>query len=112
SASTEVTTALWTRSADTYTLQVVIDLSRQQARNDAIIAANKARQAANPEPPIDPGQQGVNRSTYFIGNTIANLRGLDPAFHCGRTLTLVDGRRTLRPLPPPSSSSSPPPRPP
>src|SRR5690606_28667023 len=30
--------------------------------------------------------------SFFIGNTIANLRGLDPAFG-SRTLTLVDGRR-------------------
>jgi beta-lactamase regulating signal transducer with metallopeptidase domain len=31
-------------------------------------------------------------SNSFIGPTIENLRGMDPVF-CGRTLTLVDGRR-------------------
>jgi outer membrane receptor protein involved in Fe transport len=36
----------------------------------------------------------ANRGQYFIGNTIANLRGLDPAFG-SRTLTLVDGRRMV-----------------
>src|SRR5690606_41330988 len=34
----------------------------------------------------------MDRGSYFIGNTIANLRGLDPTFG-SRTLTLVDGRR-------------------
>src|SRR5690606_28753054 len=34
----------------------------------------------------------MDRGSYFIGNTIANLRGLDPTFGT-RTLTLVDGRR-------------------
>jgi hypothetical protein len=38
------------------------------------------------------------RSTFFIGNTIANLRGLDPTF-AGRTLTLIDGRRPARSAP-------------
>ncbi|HWL63557.1 MAG TPA: TonB-dependent receptor [Steroidobacteraceae bacterium] len=45
------------------------------------------------------GQQGggmerTDRGSMFIGNTIANLRGMDPAFG-SRTLTLVDGRRTV-----------------
>ncbi len=34
------------------------------------------------------------RDSYFIGNTIANLRDLDPSFGA-RTLTLVDGRRAV-----------------
>jgi hypothetical protein len=37
------------------------------------------------------GMEGVDRGTYFIGNTIAKLRGMDPAFG-SRTLTLVNGR--------------------
>jgi hypothetical protein len=45
------------------------------------------------------GQQGggmerSDRGSLFIGNTIANLRGMDPAFG-SRTLTLVDGRRVV-----------------
>ncbi|MEO8316310.1 MAG: von Willebrand factor type A domain-containing protein [Pseudomonadota bacterium] len=35
-----------------------------------------------------------DRNGFFVGNTIANLRGLDPAFG-SRTLTLVDGRRMV-----------------
>src|SRR5690606_29965674 len=38
------------------------------------------------------GVESLDRSSFFIGNTVANLRGLDPAFGT-RTLTLVDGRR-------------------
>jgi outer membrane receptor protein involved in Fe transport len=38
------------------------------------------------------GVESLDRSSFFIGNTVANLRGLDPVFG-SRTLTLVDGRR-------------------
>jgi outer membrane receptor protein involved in Fe transport len=38
------------------------------------------------------GMDTMDRGSYFIGNTIANLRGLDPTFGT-RTLTLVNGRR-------------------
>ncbi len=38
------------------------------------------------------GMESLDRSSFFIGNTVANLRGLDPTFG-SRTLTLVDGRR-------------------
>ena len=40
------------------------------------------------------GMEGLDRGSFFIGNTIANLRGLDPTFGT-RTLTLIDGRRTV-----------------
>ena len=40
------------------------------------------------------GMEGVDRGSYFIGNTIANLRGMDPAYG-SRTLTLVNGRRVV-----------------
>jgi outer membrane receptor protein involved in Fe transport len=40
------------------------------------------------------GMETMDRSSFFIGNTIANLRGLDPTFGT-RTLTLVDGRRMV-----------------
>jgi hypothetical protein len=36
----------------------------------------------------------TDRGSFFIGDTIANLRGMDPSFG-GRTLTLVDGRRVV-----------------
>ena len=38
------------------------------------------------------GMERLDRGSFFIGNTIANLRGLDPTFGT-RTLTLIDGRR-------------------
>ena len=38
------------------------------------------------------GMERLDRGSFFIGNTIANLRGLDPTFG-SRTLTLIDGRR-------------------
>jgi outer membrane receptor protein involved in Fe transport len=38
------------------------------------------------------GMESLDRGSFFIGNTIANLRGLDPTFGT-RTLTLIDGRR-------------------
>jgi outer membrane receptor protein involved in Fe transport len=40
------------------------------------------------------GLDTIDRGSFFIGSTIANLRGLDPAFG-SRTLTLIDGRRTV-----------------
>jgi outer membrane receptor protein involved in Fe transport len=42
----------------------------------------------------NPPEDTADRTQYFIGNTIANLRGLDPAFG-SRTLTLIDGRRVV-----------------
>jgi hypothetical protein len=51
-----------------------------------------ARVQAVPVQTTDVIPEGHNRGSLFIGNTIANLRGLDPTFG-GRTLTLVDGRR-------------------
>jgi outer membrane receptor protein involved in Fe transport len=40
------------------------------------------------------GTRELDRGSFFIGSTIANLRGMDPAFG-SRTLTLIDGRRTV-----------------
>jgi hypothetical protein len=77
-----------------------------------------AREPAAPRftlpPPVGPSEvEPQDRGSYFIGNTIANLRGLDPAF-CGRTLTWVDGRRTVpgqsqavRPPQPPQAGANP-----
>jgi secreted protein with Ig-like and vWFA domain len=44
------------------------------------------------------GGAAGDRSAQFIGNTIANLRALDPTFG-SRTLTLVDGRRVVSTAP-------------
>jgi outer membrane receptor protein involved in Fe transport len=44
-----------------------------------------------------PGMSGNllgMQSSFFIGQTIANLRGLDPTFG-SRTLTMIDGRRVV-----------------
>jgi len=40
------------------------------------------------------GMESLDRGSYFIGQTIANLRGMDPTFGT-RTLTLIDGRRSV-----------------
>jgi Ca-activated chloride channel family protein len=56
--------------------------------NPALVAAQTAPGA----PPV--GGAARDRADYFVGNTIANLRGMDPAFGT-RTLTLVDGRRVV-----------------
>jgi outer membrane receptor for ferrienterochelin and colicin len=40
------------------------------------------------------GNNEIDRGSLFIGNTVANLRGMDPVFGT-RTLTLIDGRRTV-----------------
>jgi Ca-activated chloride channel family protein len=53
-----------------------------------------AEPAAAGAAPALGGQSEADRNAFFIGNTIANLRGIDPAFGT-RTLTLVDGRRVV-----------------
>ncbi len=42
----------------------------------------------------DDQEGSIGRNSFFIGNTIANLRGMDPTFGT-RTLTLIDGRRVV-----------------
>lgn len=54
--------------------------------------AKAADCASNAQPPAAADQGGA----FFIGTTIACLRGLDPTFGA-RTLTLIDGRRAVRP---------------
>lgn len=78
----------WTRRVDEYTLQFFG--TKAAPRINTMLPAQPAPvQAARPD-----DAAGMNRSSFFIGNTIANLRGLDPTFGC-RTLTLIDGRRTV-----------------
>jgi outer membrane receptor protein involved in Fe transport len=40
------------------------------------------------------GNNEIDRGSFFVGQTVANLRGMDPTFGT-RTLTLVDGRRQV-----------------
>jgi outer membrane receptor protein involved in Fe transport len=40
------------------------------------------------------GNNEIDRGSFFVGQTVANLRGMDPTFG-SRTLTLVDGRRQV-----------------
>jgi hypothetical protein len=101
--------ATWTRHSESYTLQVVMDKSKP--RPQKITAANLGERpsqgpvaaqipiATTPQGPV----QNIDRGSFFIGNTIANLRGTDPWIACGRTLTLIEGRRMLgeQPRPPP-----------
>jgi len=91
--------AVWTRQPDSYTLEVVIDRSMPGAVVDVSAALKSLVPRNVPQPypipnwqPNAPSKQ--DRASFFIGNTIANLHGLDPSF-CGRTLTILDGRRTV-----------------
>jgi hypothetical protein len=98
-ASTSIAAALWTRRLDSYTLQIVFPSSDQGCGAPrAPATAGTAQQTQS----VPQGTE-IDRSVYFIGNTIANLRGLDPCFGA-RTLTLVDGRRSVPGISPPDSS--------
>jgi len=81
-------TASWTRQPDYYALQVVMETSRP-APPRAVVPPNVPA-----TPPSTTGNDSAERGSFFVGRTIPNLRGLDPAFGC-RTLTLVDGRRVV-----------------
>jgi hypothetical protein len=84
-------TASWTRQPDFYTLQVVMETAKPRPPR----ASTPASQPESQPPPSNAVRDvSPDRSSFFIGNTIANLRGLDPSFGC-RTLTLVDGRRAV-----------------
>jgi hypothetical protein len=87
-ASEKVLAALWTRRPDSYTLQLVLDRSRYEVTHDPV-ASPRVESAL---PPAAQGNENTATANFFIGTTIANLRGLDPCFG-DRTLTLVDGRR-------------------
>jgi hypothetical protein len=83
----QVTDARWMRLPDAYVLKVVIDRPATPARSESATADQPAVSTG-------PQMERSDRSSFFIGNTIANLRGMDPAFGC-RTLTLIDGRRVV-----------------
>jgi hypothetical protein len=102
--SGEVLTARWMRQPDSYTLQVQLDPIRHAAKVEAARAASMERMAAGREPvPARVEQEASNREPVapttrgdlFIGRTIANLRGMDPAL-CDRILTVIDGRELAR----------------
>jgi hypothetical protein len=100
-----VMAAHWTRLSDAYVLKVVIDKPAKAAADP-----EPARPAQDPGTPAERAarltQGPEGRSTFFIGNTIAKLRGMDPTFGC-RVLTLVDGRRPLGGQPPAPARPSP-----
>jgi hypothetical protein len=114
-ASDQVMSARWMRRKDSYVLLVALDRSKSSTRKpsgipkSATLSAEQALRLAELEQRMRsetaqynkqkaakpaPAPPGADRSSFFIGNTIANLRGMDPWFACDRTLTLVDGRRT------------------
>jgi hypothetical protein len=97
----QVTTANWTRLPDAYVLRVVLDRPATPRRPERAIADQ-------PAPAITGGEiQRTERGSFFIGNSVASLRGLDPAFGC-RTLTLVAGRRVVSgQQPAPASAAAP-----
>jgi hypothetical protein len=103
-ASGLVTAANWARRPDTYVLQIMIDSSAFASRraNAAVVPAAPVAPVATAGARPDP-ERG-DRGSFFIGNTIANLRGLDPVF-CGRTLTLVNGRRVADGQPTPAPAT-------
>jgi Ca-activated chloride channel family protein len=74
----------------------VTSISGEEIRRLGIVNAADALVQLQPAPA--GGAAGGDRGAAFIGNTIANLRGLDPAFGA-RTLTLVDGRRVVATAP-------------
>jgi len=94
-----VVLARWTRQPDSYVLRVVLDTAKPvhtRMTREMSPLGQASRNAAQAQRVYEPPALGTNtadRSSFFIGNTIANLRGMDPTF-CSRTLTLVDGRRT------------------
>ncbi|MEO8314876.1 MAG: hypothetical protein ABI645_08795 [Pseudomonadota bacterium] len=94
-ASNKVAAALWTRRPDSYTLQIALPSSGCGGAKATTVAAEKA-----------PEANSVDRSSFFIGNTIANLRGVDPGFG-GCILMLIDGRRVVQGSSQPESSRPP-----
>lgn len=80
-ASDQVTSAVLERQGDLYTVRVVLDVAKFNARERAIVTANRERLAANPPPPEDLESE---RKSYFLGNSIAELRGTTIWAPCGK----------------------------
>lgn len=87
--SGKVRAAIWTRRADYYTLQLVMPRGLLRA---AVPQPIRNLRDVDPRNLDDAGERG----SFFIGATIANLRGLDPTFG-ERTMVLTDGRRAAAP---------------
>jgi hypothetical protein len=112
-AADRVLAARWMQQPDSYVLRVAFDTSRKENRETAnataAVTVESAPAGPAPQPAAPPAYvagpalERGDRGSFFLGNTIANLRGMDPVF-C-RTLTLVDGRRVAgeqsAPRPPP-----------
>lgn len=120
--SDQVMAASWTRQSGSYVLLIALDRSRSSTRKpsgiprSATLGAEQAQQLAGLQQRArdEARKQAAatsapvprdDRSTYFIGNTIANLRGVDPWLACDRMLTLMDGRRGVG-----GTGEAPPPR--
>lgn len=124
--------AVWRRQPESYTLQIVLDRSRYFARSagpastqqqatvaDALLAlvpqnsGNYQPFAAtgNAQGPAATSASPSGRESYFIGNAVEKLRDIDPWIACGRTLTMVDGRRIVHGQPAPTSAPAPAPPP-
>lgn len=78
----------WTRREDEYTLQFFGTVVPRAFMG--VTMRDSQSVPVQSSPPRDPASDA--RASFSTGNTIANLRGLDPSFGC-RTLTLIDGRR-------------------
>lgn len=97
-ASGWVRGASWSRSPDAYFLNLTLDWAGYAERRIAAtpVTGEQAAPVAS-----EPGTaiQSAERSRFFIGNTIADPRGLDLVLPCGRVLTLVERRRPGQPPP-------------
>jgi outer membrane receptor protein involved in Fe transport len=98
-----VVTGTRIRVPGTYTApNPVVTLTGEELRNLGYVNVGDALTMLVPQnipsyqPLLTGDEQGgsLQRSAFFIGSTIANLRGMDPAFGT-RTLTLIDGRRVV-----------------
>jgi hypothetical protein len=83
----------WTRRTDECTVQFTNWTRVDAARRPQGVTGSRSG-----------GMESLDRAGFYIGNTIANLRGIDPTFGT-RTLALTDGRR---PSDPPRPSPAPP----
>jgi hypothetical protein len=96
--------ARWVRQPESYAVHVMVERSKPRPRS------NTSSIREQDPSPMSAGQQLVaeqlrrlvpasmpdDRASFFIANTITNLRGeMDPAFGCNRSLTIADGRRTV-----------------
>jgi hypothetical protein len=94
--------AVWMRGTHHYSLQIL------PLRPSVMPEASRATPA---EAQPLPGTPGPTRGEFFLGNTIANLRGLDPVIDPPRILTLIDPRRVVSTAQQSSNAQPPPAKP-